>query len=60
MWLMRNLLFNLNAKERNNLYMYTNNTGETAKDKILLLPTTANLEFKAGIFTSTHNQETYR
>lgn len=56
---MRNLLFNLNAKERNNLYMYTDNTGETAKNKILLLPTTANLEFKAGVFTSAHNQETF-
>lgn len=56
---MRNLLFNLNAKERNNLYMYTDNTGETAKNKILLLPTTADLEFKAGVFTSAHNQETF-
>lgn len=58
MWLMRNQLFNLNAKRRNNLYTYTGNPGETLQNKILLLLTNANPEVETGIFANTHDQDT--
>lgn len=58
MWLMRKQLFNLNVKRRNILYVYTGNSGETPKNKILLLSASANPEVEAGVFANTHDQET--
>jgi len=53
---MRNQLFNFNARKRNDLHTHTGNSGETLKNKILLL-TNTNPEAEAGIFADSHYQE---